>query len=232
MAKTQSKAQQRRKAQQRETNWLVIGGLIAVGVLVFGGLLFLALRQPPPATVLPLADYCEANPENCNVMGEGDAPVTFVEVSDFGCPHCQDFHTQTAEQIKQEYLDSGQIRWVTVPYALSPATVPSAAAAMCAAEQADYFTYAQALFAIEDREVRISSDGLRQAAEQVGLDIDAFVNCLDSGRHSTTVSENREAAGRVNVTGTPTFFINGEAISGAQPFAVFQQAINSALSGS
>lgn len=233
MAKTQSKSQQRRKTQQRETNWLVIGGLIAAGVIVFGGLLFLALRTPPPAAVLPLAEFCDANPENCNVVGDANAPVSFVEVSDFGCPHCRDFHTQTADQIKAEFVDSGQIRWITVPYALSPATVPAAAAAMCAAEQTDdYFAYSQALFAIEDRDLRISADGLRQAAEAVNLDIDAFTSCLDSGRHATTVSENRDAAGRVNVTGTPTFFINGESINGAQPFAVFQQAINSALSGS
>jgi protein-disulfide isomerase len=227
-----AKTQPRRKTQQRETNWLVIGGLIGIGVLVFGGLLVLALRTPPPETVVSLADFCDANPQNCNIIGDADAPVTFVEVSDFGCPHCRDFHTQTAELIKQQYVDSGQVRWITVPYALSPATVPPAAAAMCAAEQDDYFTFAQALFSIENREERISSAGLRQAAEQTGLDIDTFTDCLDSGRHATTVSDNRDAAGRVNVTGTPTFFINGEVVSGAQPFAVFQRAIDSALSGS
>lgn len=232
MAKTQSKTQQRRKTQQRETNWVVIGGLIAVGVLVFGGLLFLALQTPPAETVLPLAEFCDANPENCNFTGDANAPVTFVEVSDFGCPHCRDFHVNTADLIKEQYVDSGQVRWITVPYALSPTTLPSAAAALCASEQTDYFTFSQALFAIEDRDLRVSADGLRQAAEQVGLDIEAFTDCLDSGRHATTVTENRDAAGQVNVTGTPTFFVNGEVVSGAQPFAVFQQAINSALSGS
>lgn len=229
-----AKTSQRRKAQQqqRETNWAVIGGLIAVGVLVFGGLLFLALRTPAPETVLPLADFCDENPENCAVDGDTNAPVTLVEVSDFGCPHCQDFHRETADQIKEQFVDSGQVRWVVVPYALSPATLPSAAAAMCAAEQASYFDYAQALFRIEDREERISSTGLRQAAEQLNLDIDEFTSCLDSGRYSRIVSDNRDAASRVNVTGTPTFFINGEQVSGAQPFAVFEQTIASALSES
>ncbi len=225
-----AKTQQRRKTQQRETNWVVIGGLIGIGVLVFGGLLFLALRTPPPATLLPLADYCEENPENCAIEGDANAPVTLVEVSDFGCPHCKDFHDQTAEQLKEQYVDSGQVRWITVPYALSPATVPAAASALCAAEQTDYYSYAQALFAIPDRELRISSAGLRQAAESLNLDIDAFTSCLDSGRHASAVTDNRDAAGRVNVTGTPTFFINGEVISGAQPFTVFERAIATALS--
>lgn len=227
-----AKTQQRRKTQQRETNWVIIGGLIAVGVLVFGGLLYLALRTPPPATVLSLADFCKENPDNCAMSGEADAPVTFVEVSDFGCPHCKDFHDLTAEKLREQYVDSGQVRWVVVPYALSPATVPAAAAAMCANEQVSYLDYAKALFAIENREERISSAGLREAAEQLGLDIDAFTTCLDSGRYAGVVSDNRDAAGRVNVSGTPTFFVNGETISGAQPLSVFQQAIDSALAGS
>lgn len=227
-----AKTQQRRKTQQRETNWVVIGGLIAVGVLIFGGLLFLALRTPPPVEAMPLAEFCDENSDNCNVRGDASAPVTLVEVSDFGCPHCKDFHTETADLIEEQFVQTGQVRWVTVPYALGPATVPAAAAAMCAAEQADYYAYSQALFAIEDREVRISADGLRQAAEQVSLDIDEFTSCLDSGRYATIVSENRDAAGRVNVSGTPTFFINGEVVNGAQPFSVFEQQITAALSGS
>ncbi|MEZ4519055.1 MAG: thioredoxin domain-containing protein [Chloroflexota bacterium] len=227
-----AKTQQRRKTQQRETNWVVIGGLIGVGVLIFGGLLFLALRTPPAETVLPLVDYCSENPDSCIAEGDTNAPVKVVEIADFGCPHCQDFHENTAGPLREQYVDTGQVEWITLPYALSTTTLPASAAAMCAAEQTSYFDYAQALFGIEDANVRISSTGLREAAEELNLNIDDFVSCLDSGRYSGIVSDNRTAASRVGVTGTPSFFVNGEMITGAQPLNVFQQAISDALSSS
>lgn len=224
-----AKNRTRRNTQERETNWLVIGGLIGIGVLAFGGLLFLALRTPEPEAVVPLSEYCEQNPENCAFMGDADAPVTMVEVSDFGCPFCKDFHNNTADVVKANLVDPGTVEWVVLPYALRPETVPAAAAALCAGEQGQYFEYTNTLYGIEDTAERLSSDGIRQAAETLGLDMESFVDCLDSRRHNDTVAENRAAASLVQVSGTPTFFLNDVTISGAQPFSVFEQTINSLI---
>jgi len=227
MAKT---TPQRRKQQQtRETNWLVIGGLIAVGVLVFGGLIYLALRPTKSAAVQALADYCAQFSDRCAVTGEADAPVTFVEVSDFGCPHCKDFHNQTAEALKAQYVDSGSIHWVAMPYSLNTTTLAAAASAMCANEQDSYFEYANALFTIESSETRLSMPGFQQAAEEIGLDLDQFTSCVNSERYVETVNNNIQAARQVGVSGTPTFFINDEEVSGAQPLSAFEQVIDSLL---
>ena len=225
-----SKAPPRRRKQNqqtRETNWVVIGGLIAIGVLVFGGLLYLALRPSQAQPVQTLAEYCAENTARCIFMGEETAPVTLVEVSDFGCVHCQAFHADTATPWKEQHLDTGDIRWIVMPYALSASTVPAAASAMCANEQGRYFDYANTLFAMEPPATRLSADGFRQAAETVGLDLDQFVSCMDDGKFLDMVNDNRDAARAVGVTGTPTFFLNDEKLSGAQPLSAFSQAINS-----
>ena len=225
MAKT---SPQRRKQQQaRETNWLVIGGLIALGVIVFGGLLFLALRPTESETVQSLADYCDANPERCAFKGAADAPVTMVEVSDFGCTHCTDFHNNTAEDLAAQFVDGGQVRWVALPYALGTTTVPAAAAALCAQEQEGYFEFANALFAIEPTQTRLSPEGYDQAATAIGLDLAEFNACMDSARYIDTVNQNRDAARNAQVSGTPTFFLNEEKLVGAQPLSVFAQTISS-----
>lgn len=228
MAKTTP--QRRKQNQTRQTNWLVIGGLIAIFVLVFGGLLFLALRPSQVEPVQTLAEYCATNADNCITLGEDSAPVKLVEVSDFGCVHCQSFHAETATPLKQQYLDTGKINWVVLPYALNPNTVPAAASAMCANEQDMFFDYANALFAIEPSTTRLSADGYRQAAETVGLDLNQFLSCMEDGRNLDLVESNRDAARAVGVSGTPTFFLNDEELSGAQPLSVFSQAIDSLIS--
>ncbi len=224
-------APQRRKQQhqQRETNWVVIGGLIAVGVLVLAGLLYLALRPSASRVVQTLAEYCQENSDRCIFMGEAEAPITMVEVSDFGCIHCQAFHAETAKPLKEQFADTGDLHWVVLPYALSASTVPAAASGMCANEQGTYFDYANTLWAIEPPATRLSAEGFRQAATEVGMDIDKFTRCLDSGRYLNTVNSNREAARNVGVTGTPTFFVNDQEVNGAQPIAAFTQIFNSIL---
>lgn len=222
--------QRRKQAAARETNWLIVGGLIAVGVLVFGGLLYLALRPSQAAPVQTLAEYCEENSDRCIALGDESADITLVEVADFGCIHCQSFHNNTATPLKEAHLDTGNIRWVVVPYALSASTVPAAASAMCAHEQDKYFDYANALFTIEPPTTRLSADGFRQAAETVGMDMDTFISCMDSGRFLRVIGDNQTAARAVGVTGTPTFFLNDQEINGAQPLAVFNEAIGTLMS--
>jgi protein-disulfide isomerase len=223
------KSSQRRKQQSRETNWVVIGGLIALGVVVFGILIYLALRSSEAEPVQALSAYCAENSDRCAVIGEADAPVTLVEVSDFGCPHCESFHAETATPLREQYVDTGTMRWIAMPYALGNTTVPAAASAMCANEQDRYFEYANALFAITPAQTRLTADGYRQAAETVGLDLDQFGACMDDGRYLSIVNDNRDAARRVQVTGTPTFFLNDEKLEGAQPLSAFAQAISQVL---
>jgi protein-disulfide isomerase len=150
-------------------------------------------------------------------------------VSDFGCPHCKTFHDETAEELKAQYVDTGSVRWVALPYSLGPTTLAAAASALCAQEQGSYFEYTNTLFTIEPSETRLLMPGFQQAAEAVGLDVDEFTSCVNSERYVDTINENNLAATRAGVSGTPTFFLNDQELSGAQPLAAFAQVIQGLL---
>lgn len=213
------KPKRTKKAQtSRETNWFVIGGVVIVGAALLFGLLYLALREPDTQT---LAEYCDAANGNCVIRGASDAPVTLVEVSDFGCSHCRDFHQTKAETIVERYVDEGLVRWIAVPYALGPDTVPAANAALCANEQGKYFEFSDVLFSYEPVQAALMRDGFLEAGEEVGLDIEAFTQCLADGRYNSTVSTNQAATRVVRVNSTPTFFINDQLVRGNVPLEEF-----------
>lgn len=228
----------RKKQEERRTNWYVIGGIIALGVIGLFVLLALALQEPEQMT---LEAFCEQNAAACVTMGPADAEVTIVEVSDYGCPHCRDFHAETFPLLEESYIEDGQVRWIMLPYALGSRTIPATNAALCAGEQDRYFEYSELLFAQQDEPVALTREGYMQAAEALGLDMEAFTQCIDEGpfndaigqnmgRYFEVIQENIDVAREVNVTGTPTFFINGRRLNVNPFFAAFQQRIETLLS--
>ena len=228
MAKKVSK---KRKAQpkQKQTNWLLIGGVVGIGVIGLFALLFLSLQEPAAPQLLSLEKYCQDNPNNCVAEGSADAPVTIVEISDYGCIHCRDFYTQTEPLLKQSYVDTGKVRYLVVPFALSTATVPAANGGLCAAEQDRFFEFGHAMFAQYDEPDARQRDGIVRAGEEAGLDIAQFTECLNQSRYNSVLQDNIKAIGEAGVSSTPNFFINGQHIEGAQPYAAFQQQIDAIL---
>jgi protein-disulfide isomerase len=204
----------------RGTNWLVVGGIVVLGAIALFALLYFALREPETQT---LSEYCQASDGNCIVEGDDNAPVTMVEISDFGCVHCRDFHQTKAEVIKDQYVDQGLVKWVSVPYALSAQTVPAANAAMCANDQGKYFEFSHALFSMEPAQDALLRDGFLAVGEEVGLDIDSFSSCLEEGSHNSTINTNQAAASQAGVNSTPSFFVNDQIIRGNVPLEEFQR---------
>jgi protein-disulfide isomerase len=227
------RASRKAKQPQRETNWLLIGGVVAA-VIIVGGLFYLlytTIQEPStPQRVQSLIEYCEENPDNCITKGSPDAPVTIVEVSDYGCGHCRDFNLTTAPLLEDLYVRSGQVQWVALPYALGDNTAPAAEAAMCAADQDVFFEFHTRMFEIQSESQALTADGFRQAAEELDLDMDAFNACFGDGKYGRVVQDNVAAARRTGVDVTPTFFVNGTLLRGNQPLATFQQAISGELS--
>jgi len=224
-------AKRARRKAKRQTNWLVIGGIVVGGVILFAALIALALREPP---ALQLAAYCENNPENCIFMGPEDAAVTVVEVSDYGCSHCADFNIETSPILEDEYVETGQVRWIVLPFALQNQagqypTMNTAVAAMCANEQGAFSAFHKQAFELQSSPLFNSTEGFLQTAESVGMDVEAFSQCLASNDYSQIVLENVTMAQQAGVSATPTFFVNGEMLRGNQPLTVFQQRFDSLL---
>ena len=231
------KVTKKRKApQKKQTNWTLIGGVIVIGVIGLFALLFLSLQTPNTvAENRELESYCEDNPNNCVIKGDADAPVTIVEVSDYGCPHCRTFNTETAPLIDERYVASGEVRYISLPYALrsqdgSYPTAATAVASLCANEQLGYYDdYQRAMFNLQGSPSFNTFTGFVESAQTLGMDVDAFSSCLADNSYEATVLANTQVAQRAGISATPSFFVNGVKVEGAQPFAAFQRQIESLL---
>ena len=184
-----------------------------------------------------LADaYVPSDPdlENAYAIGDPEAPVTIVEFTDYQCPYCSRYFEQSFNQIKEKYVDTGMVYYVFKDFPLNeihPQALKAAEAARCAGEQDAYLAMHDELFANQSlwSGSPDAESQFKQFAHDLGLDADAFSTCLDSGSMEALVLADLENGVQAGVTGTPSFFINRHTMSGAQPFAVFEQAIGQFL---
>ena len=160
--------------------------------------------------------------------GNKDAPVTIVEFSDYECPFCEKFYRETLEQIRLKYIETGKVKLVyrDFPLGFHPQAQKAAEAAECAGEQDQYYQMHDLLF---ERGVVGGSSTFKEYAQDIGLDTAKFAACLDSGQMAQEVKKDASAGQQLGVSGTPSFFVNGKQLVGAQPFSVFQQAIEAEL---
>jgi len=162
-------------------------------------------------------------------LGDENAPVTIVEFGDYQCPICQRFWANTLPQIKSQYIDTGKVKYVFRDFPLTsihPMAMASAEAANCVFEQGGnkaYFEYHNKLYA---NQYVLSVNNLKIWANEIGYNID---NCLDSGKFRKEIRDDLSSGQSSGVRGTPSFFVNGKPLSGAQPFPVFQQLIEAEL---
>jgi protein-disulfide isomerase len=161
-------------------------------------------------------------------LGNKDAPITIVSFEDYQCPFCKRAFDQTLPLIKQEYIDSGKVKFVfrDFPLGFHPEAQPAAEASECANEQGKFWEYHDALFA---NQATLGRDLYLRLAEDFGLDVNQFTQCLDSRKYKEEVEKDFNYGSQVGVSGTPTFFINGIKLVGAQPYQAFQQIIEQEL---
>ncbi len=184
---------------------------------------------PPTPTIIPAADV----EDDDAFKGPEDAPVVIVEFSDFQCPYCARWATQTLPQILEAYPDEVKVVYRDFPI-FGEESVLASMATECAEEQD-----ANAFWEMHDRlfertanqeQTPINAETLTGYAEEMGLDGERFNTCLTSDKYRDEVMADLGAASSYGLRGTPGFVINGVVYTiGAQPFDVFNGIIQSLL---
>ncbi|MGQ9599759.1 MAG: DsbA family protein [Anaerolineae bacterium] len=170
-------------------------------------------------------------------MGRADAPVVITEFSDFQCPACGYVAREVIPELIKRYVDTGKVRFVYREFPLSsihPAAQKASEAALCAGDQDKYWEMNEHLFANQEEwsaEGVAPTDVFKQYAQELGLDVKAFGQCLDSGRMAITIQEDQMAGQMAGVQATPTFFVNGLPIEGGRPIDTFGLIIDYVAAG-
>jgi len=212
---------------------LLIPMIFALGI----GSGYLIWGRTPPATATPAAlatatvqvRRYDVPVDDDPFIGPEDAPITIIEFSDYQCPYCKKWHDEVLDRMLANYPD--QIRFVYRDFpliSLHPGAAPAAEAADCAGEQGSYWPFYQALFSMK---YDLTTEAYQQYAAELGLDMQAFAECLADRRYEPEVMGDYNYAVNLGISSTPTFFINGIPIVGAQPYEVFKQLIDKELAG-
>jgi protein-disulfide isomerase len=173
--------------------------------------------------------------DEASVLGDPGAPVTIIEFSDFQCPYCRQYVLQTKPQIRESYIDTGKVHYIFRDFPLSSHAnaLEAAEAARCAGAQGAYWAMHDQLFKDQSRWAKQDPEQViaifASYAQDLGLDGDALRTCLESDQFVEQIAQDVQQGEQNGVSGTPTFFINGQLMAGAYPFENFQQVIEAEL---
>jgi protein-disulfide isomerase len=193
-----------------------------------------SLAQAPKRP--PVPPIAKVSVKDSPVLGSADAPVTVVEFTDYQCTYCLRFIEQTFPKLKQEFIDTGKVRWVVrdMPLGFHKNARKAAQAAHCAGEQDKFWEMRGVLFA---NAKKLEEENLPSYAQTLGLDMKAFDACLASDRHLAAIDKSMKDAGGVQITGTPTFvvgqassgWVEGRRVVGARDYKTFEENIRKLL---
>jgi len=201
----------------------------------------LKLLQNQLPTKQPTATPVKISADNDPIIGNLDAPITIIEFSDFQCPFCARFHTQTLPLILEEYIEQGKVKLVFRDFpiqSIHPNALPASIAAECANEQGKFKEMHDILFEKQNQWNRLNTadalSSFSQYASDIEIQQDTFDSCISSGKYIEEIQNDLNDGRDYGVSGTPGFFVGNDQIGyvelkGAQPFASFKKVIDAQL---
>lgn len=189
---------------------------------------------PASAGMSGLTDSTSARADRGRIRGAATAPLWVVEVSDFQCPYCKQWHDETYAALDKEFVQTGKIRLAYLNYPIAsihPNARAASEAAMCASVQGKFWELHSSLFVTQAQWAKLPDpaghfDGLAVAA---GVDAPTWRNCMASHATVPLIEADMERSKQSGVQSTPTFFIGDRLMLGAYPVDSFRVAINAAL---
>ncbi len=209
---------------------------IFVGYILWGTNLMRGLGFNSPAasqaqtavTAEPKYVRYDVPTEGYYSRGSTNAPITIVEFSDYQCPFCRKWHNEVSSDLLAAYPGKVRLVYRNLPLtSIHPDAFSAAEAAMCAGEQNAYWDYHDKLFGSE----LLGTGVYLQYAKDLNLNLTSFEACLNDQKYQAEIQADSDFAVNLGIRSTPTFFINGIAIIGAQPLDLFKQIIDKELAG-
>ena len=167
------------------------------------------------------------------IQGNPNAPVWVIEISDFQCPYCKQWHDETYRSFRDEFVRTGKVRlaYVNFPLAQHQYAWPAAESAMCAGAQGKFWEMHDALFNTQLKWEALPSPAafFDSLARAQGVDAARWRQCVQSGKMKSWIQADHDRAQTAGAASTPSFMIGDKILAGAQPIAELRRAIDSAM---
>jgi protein-disulfide isomerase len=226
---------------------LAIGASISAIVIIIAFIGFDGISNQSELVMEPTPTIQQAGPPKITmntflgnaspVLGNPTAPITLIEFGDYQCHFCNVFFHSTEGEILKNYVQTGKVKMIFKDYnIIGPDSVNASHGAHCASDQGLFWEYHDILYSNWTGENNgwASSENLGKFAQEIGLDMDIWSECMLNGKHSQTILSSNQDAKSLELTGTPAFFVIGPdgkttRLFGAQPYETFEQVFENEL---
>lgn len=189
--------------------------------------------QPTDATTAAQTDYSliqGLTDDDNYFIGNKDAKVVIIEYTDYQCPYCQRHFFQTFMKIKDAYVKPGLVKYVIkyIPLDFHEKAIPALYTAKCAGEQGKFEQMHERLFTYQNDWAYAddSNEKFVGYAADLKLDTTKFSACLISTKYDNSTESSKKEASKFGFSGTPSFWINGELVVGAQKYDTFKTILD------
>ena len=164
--------------------------------------------------------------------GSASAPIAVYEMSDFQCPYCRQHSVDVFPKLERDYINTGKVRWIFINFPLTtvhPNAAAAAELALCGARQGKFWPLHDLLFKYQETWAPLKEPGpfLLSLADSAGVPRQPMEACLTSEAAREELKADAEGAQRSGAQSTPTFYIEGGLLVGAQPVGVWKQILDS-----